>query len=73
MELAKITRSGLMAIAILVTALWGCLYAEQTTVRKAKVETYRALRLMYKQTPRLVEPASMPARGVPAPRRPMVG
>ena len=73
MELAKITRSGLTTIAILVAALWGCLYAEQRTVQKAQFETYRALRIMYKHTRRVMEPASAPVRTAPAHTRQMIG
>ena len=73
MALAKITRSGLTTIAILVAMLWGCLFAEQNTVKKAQWETYRALRIMYKYTPRVMEPASAPARTAPVPSHPMIG
>ncbi len=72
MALAKITRSGLTAIAILVVVLWGCFFAERNTVRRANAETYRALRVLYKRAPRLMEPAALPVRNAPA-KRPALG
>ena len=63
MALAKITRPGLVSIAILVAILWGCLVSERYLLRNSKMETYRALRDMrYLKFKRRVEPASRPLR-----------
>ncbi len=63
MALAKITRPGLVSIAILVAILWGCLVSERYLLRNSKMETYRALRDMrYLKFKRRVEPASRPSR-----------
>jgi hypothetical protein len=62
MALAKITRPGLLSIAILVAILWGCLVSERYLLRNSKMETYRALRDMrYLKFKRHVEPASRPS------------
>ena len=61
MALAKITRSGLVTIAILVSILWGCVFVERILTHQSKIETYRALRQMrYLKFKRRVEPASRP-------------
>ena len=61
MALAKITRPGLVSIAILVAILWGCIISERYLLRNSKIETYRALRDMrYLKFKRRVEPASRP-------------
>ena len=44
MKIAAITKPGLITIAILVTALWGCFIAERLTVRNADREMGRVLR-----------------------------
>ena len=63
MALAKITREGLVSIAILVAILWTCLLSERHLVRNSRVETYRALRDMrYLKFKRRVEPTSRPSR-----------
>jgi hypothetical protein len=65
MAIAKITKQGLTAIAILVVILWGCLLTERHLTRKSQFETYRALRqIRYLKLKRHVEPATQPA---PAP------
>ena len=46
MTMAAITKQGLVAIAILVAVLWGCLVSERLTVRKANLEMGRVLREM---------------------------
>jgi hypothetical protein len=69
MALAKITRTGLVSIAILVAILWGCIVSERYLLRNNKMETYRALRDMrYLKFKRRAEPASRPSRpsGSPA-------
>ena len=72
MALAKITRQGLISIAILVAILWGCVLTERRISRNAKMETYRALRDMrYLKFKRRVEPAAQPPATTPAP--PSVG
>ncbi len=61
MAIAKITRPGLIVIAILVAILWTCILAERTITHKARVETYRALRdIRYLKFKRHVEPTSRP-------------
>ena len=61
MALAKITRPGLVAIAVLVAILWGCIITERYLLRDSKMETYRALRnIRYLKFKRRVEPASQP-------------
>jgi len=58
---AKITRQGLVSIAILVALLWGCILTERALTRNSKIETYRALRqIRYLKFRRQVEPASQP-------------
>ena len=65
MAIAKITRQGLISIAILVAILWGCLVTERVWTRNAKLDTYRALRqIRYLKLQRRVEPASAP---IPSP------
>jgi len=75
MALAGITRQGLIAISFLVAVLWGCFLLEQSTVRRAKIETYRALRnVQYLKMYRHVQPASTPTRlRKPVDPRPAVG
>jgi len=61
--LAKITRPGLVSIAVLVAILWGCILTERSLLRNSRMETYRALRDMrYLKFKRRVEPVSQPAR-----------
>ena len=63
MALAKITRPGLVSIAVLVAILWGCIISERYLLRHSTMETYRALRDMrYLKFKRHVEPASQPSR-----------
>jgi MFS superfamily sulfate permease-like transporter len=70
MAIAKITRSGLIVIAILVAILWTCVLAEKRISRNSKIETYRALRDMrYLKFKRRVEPTSSPE----APTTPSAG
>ena len=61
MALAKITRPGLVSIALLVAILWGCVLGEQYFVRRSRIETYRAMRdLRQLRLNRRVEPVSHP-------------
>jgi hypothetical protein len=61
MALAKITRPGLVSIAVLVAILWGCIITERYLLRDSKMETYRALRnIRYLKFKQRVEPASQP-------------
>ena len=61
MALARITRPGLVSIAVLVAILWGCIFMERHLLRNSKMETYRALRdIRYLKFKRRVEPASQP-------------
>ena len=61
MALARITRPGLVSIAVLVAILWGCIFMERHMLRNSKMETYRALRDMrYLKFKRRVEPTSQP-------------
>ena len=63
MALAKITRHGLISIAILVAILWCCILSERKLLRHSKMETYRALRdIRYLKLKRRVEPTSHPVR-----------
>ena len=72
MALAKITRQGLVSIAILVAVLWGCILSERYLSRNSRMETYRALRDMrYLKFKRRVEPASRPVAPPGAPSRSM--
>jgi len=41
MALAKITREGLVTIAVLVAILWGCILTERVLSRNTSIETYR--------------------------------
>ena len=61
MALVRITRPGLVSIAVLVAILWGCLLVERHISRNSRMETYRALRdIRYLKFKRRVEPASHP-------------
>jgi hypothetical protein len=75
MAMARITRQGLTAITFLVVVLWGCFLWEQSTVRQARIQTYRALRtVQYLKRHRNVQPASTPAKlHKPVTPRPAVG
>jgi hypothetical protein len=77
MALAKITREGLVAIAILVAILWTCFLAERHLLRNSRIETYRALRDMrYLKFKRHIEPAVRPlppAVPLPVSSRPALG
>jgi len=71
MALAKITRQGLISIALLVAILWGCILAERSLSRNARLDTYRALRqIRYLKFKHNIEPA---ARPTPAPAPPSLG
>ena len=68
MALARITRPGLVSIAVLVAILWGCIFMERHLLRNSKLETYRALRdIRYLKFKRRVEPASQPVPSVVPP------
>jgi hypothetical protein len=68
MALAKITREGLVTIAVLVAILWGCILGERVLSRHATLETYRALRqIRYLKFKRHVEPAAQPVPGPASP------
>ena len=74
MALARITRPGLVSIAVLVAVLWGCVFMERHLLRNSKMETYRALRDMrYLKFKRRVEPASQPLRPTVPSAGPVVG
>lgn len=73
MALAKITREGLVTIAVLVAILWGCILSERVLTRHTTLETYRALRqIRYLKFRRHIEPAAQPGPGSPS-LRPVVG
>ena len=44
MPIAKITPTGLIAIALLVAVLWGCILAENSITRSARLEQVESLR-----------------------------
>jgi hypothetical protein len=61
MAIAKITREGLVSIAVLVALLWGCILAERILTHHTTMETYRVLRqIRYLKFKRNIEPASRP-------------
>ena len=71
MAIAKITREGLMSIAVLVAILWGCILAERILTRNTRMETYRVMRqIRYLKFKRHIEPASRPS---PSPTTPSLG
>ena len=73
MALAKITREGLVTIAVLVAILWGCILSERVLSRNSSIETYRVLRqIRYLKFKLHVEPVSRPAPLSPL-LRPIVG
>lgn len=73
MALAKITREGLVTIAVLVAILWGCILRERVLSRNTSIETYRVLRqIRYLKFKLHVEPASHPGPLSPS-LRPVVG
>lgn len=62
MVLAKITGTGLSSIALLVTALWGCILGEHLIVQRANRELSQAMtQIRELQSKRRAEPASAPA------------
>ena len=68
MAIAKITREGLVSIAVLVAILWGCILGERILTRNTTIETYRVMRqLRYMKFKRHIEPASRPAANPPSP------
>ena len=74
MAIAKITRSGLIVIAILVAILWTCVLTEKSISRNSRIETYRALRDMrYLKFKRRVEPTSRPEAPVAPSAGPVLG
>jgi len=74
MALARITRPGLVSIAVLVAILWGCIVTERYILRHNKMETYRALRdIRYLKFKRHAEPASQPSGRPTSSGRPVVG
>ena len=71
MAIAKITREGLISIAVLVAILWGCILGERILSRRTSLETYRVMRqIRYLKFKRHIEPASRP---VPSPPPPSLG
>jgi hypothetical protein len=74
MPVAKITREGLVTIAVLVAILWGCILGERILTRNTTLETYRVMRqIRYLKFKRRVEPAQ-PAPTPPTPSLgPVVG
>jgi hypothetical protein len=75
MAIAKITREGLVSIAVLVAILWGCILGERILTHNTSIETYRVMRqLRYMKFKRNIEPASRPAANPPSPSLgPVVG
>ena len=75
MAIAKITREGLVSIAVLVAILWGCILAERILTRRTSLETYRVMRqIRYLKFKRHIEPASRPVSPPLAPSLgPVVG
>jgi len=75
MAIAKITREGLVSIAVLVAILWGCILGERILTHNTTIETYRVMRqLRYMKFKRNIEPASRPAANPPSPSLgPVVG
>jgi hypothetical protein len=75
MPVAKITREGLVTIAVLVAILWGCILGERILTRNTSLETYRVMRqIRYLKFKRHIEPASEPAPAAPRPSLgPVVG
>ena len=74
MALAKITRQGLVSIAVLVAILWGCVLSERYLSRNNKIETYRVLRdIRYLRFKIHAEPASQPLPAPSTSRGPVVG
>ena len=68
MAIAKITREGLVSIAVLVAILWGCILAERILTRNTTMETYRVMRqIRYLKFKRHIEPASRPNPNPPPP------
>ena len=68
MALAKITREGLVTIAVLVAILWGCILRERVLSRNTSIETYRVLRqIRYLKFKLHVEPVSQPSPLYPSP------
>ena len=63
MQIAGITKPGLIVMAILVTILWGCFVGERLMVQRANQEMGRVLQQM-----RRPEPVSLPHRWAPRTR-----
>lgn len=61
MPIARITSNGLAAIALLVTALWGCILTEHSITRSARrteVEALNELRIIRDGSRRVNSPAT---------------
>ena len=66
MEIAKITRTGLLGMAISVAFLWGCLISERYVVQRAGMERARALyNLERLRQGRQPQPVSAPGPRLP--------
>jgi cytochrome b len=71
MQVAKITRSGLAAMAGSVFLLWGCVAGERVVLRDAQRQYARALRdIRQLQRKQQTQPASAPVLRPPVPARP---
>jgi hypothetical protein len=62
MPIAKITGQGLLAMALSVALLWGCLIGQRVAVRRAVSERAKVLRDISRTPPRRrTQPVSAPA------------
>jgi hypothetical protein len=75
MPIAKISGTGLVAIALSVAALWGCIVGERITARSAFQERARVIRELrsLQEKARDPQPASAPAPRLNHPARPLAG
>jgi hypothetical protein len=65
MPIARITSQGLVAIALLVAALWGCILAENSITRSARMtglSSLHELRLLRNSVRKVSTPAPLPER-----------
>ena len=72
--MAKISGTGLAAMALAVAGLWGCLIAERLIVREANLQAAQSLREMrLMRLRRFAQPVSAPLPRVTRPSRRSLG
>ena len=73
MAIARITGTGLLAMALSVALLWGCLVSERLLMHQARRENARILYELRTLQLRHLTPAAAPLAPTPHPLRPVTG